>query len=350
MKTQYKQINFRQDSVGKINLANEIINSYDGLKLTLRQLYYQFVIRNAIPNKENAYKGLGNLISDARLAGLLDWEAIEDRVRVPKIQNQFDDLKDLVEAALNSYRLPRWDGQDWYVELWCEKDAVSNILEPMASKYHIVQMVNRGYSSQSAMHDTAERFLEQDKAKRKALLYLGDHDASGEDMVRDIRERLAMFGVDLSVNKVALTFEQVRRYNLIPNPAKLTDTRSKAYIQKFGNESWELDALPPDVLHQLIERAILQVLDVKKMKEIITKEESDKEVLTKVVDDIVQGKSGYTRKTGRKRFSYSVKNVYDTLLSTRSISLAAKELSCSRGYIYQVLKQAGTTPKKVLAK
>ena len=350
MKVQYKLINFRSDSLVKIELANEIINSYDGLKLTLRQLYYQFVTRNAIPNKENAYKRLGNLISDARLAGLLDWEAIEDRVRTPKMQNEYDDLKDLVEAALRSYRLPRWEGQDWYVELWCEKDAVSNILAPMAKKYHIVQMVNRGYSSQSAMHDTAERFLEQDETKRNALLYLGDHDASGEDMVRDIRERLAMFGVELTVNKIALTFEQVKQYNLVPNPAKLTDTRSKAYIKKFGNESWELDALPPDVLHEMIEQAILKVLDVDKYNEIIEQENSDKEILRKVVDDIMNGKSLYTRKLGRKPLNHSVKNVCDTLLSTHSIGLAAKELNCSRGYIYQVLKQVGMTPKEVLAK
>ena len=336
--------------MAKINLANEIINSYDGLKLTLRQLYYQVVTRNAIPNKENDYKRFGSLISDARLAGLLDWEAIEDRVRVPKVQNQYDDLKDLVEAALHSYRLPRWEGQDWYVELWCEKDAVSNILAPMARKYHIVQMVNRGYSSQRAMHDTAERFLEQDEMKRKALLYLGDHDASGEDMVRDIRERLAMFGVDLTVNKVALTFEQVKKYNLIPNPAKLTDTRSKAYIKKFGNESWELDALPPDVLHEMIEQAILKVLAIDKYNKIIEHENSDKEILRKVIDDIMNGKSFCTRKLGRRPLNHSVKNVSDTLLATHSIGLAAKELNCSRGYIYQVLKQAGTTPKEVLTK
>jgi hypothetical protein len=86
------------------------------------------------------------------------------------------------------------------------------------------------------------------------------------------------------------------------------------------------------------------------MKNIITKEESDKEVLTKVVDNIVQGKSGYTHKTGRKPFNYSVKNVYDTLLSTRSISLAAKELNCSRAYIYQVLKEQRMTLKEVLMK
>jgi hypothetical protein len=349
MKTKYKEINFRSDSLAKINLANEIINSYDGLQLTLRQLYYQFVTRNAIPNKENAYNSLGNLISNARLAGLLDWEAIEDRVRTPRIPNDFEDIQDLVKAALQSYRLPRWEGQGWYIELWCEKDAVSNILSPMADKYHIVQMVNRGYSSQSAMHDTALRFLVQEDKKHKALLYLGDHDASGEDMVRDIRDRMAMFGVNLTVNKVALTFQQVKEYNLLPNPAKLTDTRSKAYIQKFGNESWELDALPPDVLHQMIEKAILEVLDVKAMKKIIEKEQTDKEFLTGLVDNIIQGKTSYTHKLGRKPLEHSVNKVCDTLLSTHSIKLTAKELKCSRGYIYQVLKQAGKTPKEVLS-
>jgi hypothetical protein len=348
MKMQYKLINFRADSLTKIDLANEIINSYDGLKLTLRQLYYQFVTRNAIPNRENSYKALGNLISDARLAGLLDWDAIEDRVRVPRIPSEFDNIQDLVEAALRSYRLPRWKDQKWYVELWCEKDAISNILAPMAEKYHVVRMVNRGYSSQSAMYDTAQRFLGQDDVKRKCLLYLGDHDASGEDMVRDIRERLDMFGVALTVNKIALTFKQVNQYNLVPNPAKLTDTRSKAYIEKFGNESWELDALPPDVLHQLIEKAILELLDVKAMKEIIQKEEEDKEILTRVVDDILQGKTNYSHKLGRKPLNWNVNKVCDTLLATHSINLAAKELNCSRGYIYQVLKQAGKTPKEVM--
>lgn len=177
MKTQYKSFNFRVDSLIKIEIANRIIGSYQeqGLRLTLRQLYYQFVTQNFIPNEEKSYNSLGNLISDARLAGLIDWEAIEDRVRVPRLPAEFSDIKDLINAALRSYRLPRWEGQGYYIELWVEKDALSGVLTPLAEKYHITLMVNRGYSSQSAMHEAGLRFCEhQDKIC--ALFYLGDHD------------------------------------------------------------------------------------------------------------------------------------------------------------------------------
>ena len=349
MKTQYKSFNFRADSLAKIELANNIIDSYQaqGLRLTLRQLYYQFVTRNAIPNLEKSYNSLGNLISDARLAGLIDWDAIEDRVRVPRLPNEFSDIKDLVNAALQSYRLPRWKGQEHYIELWVEKDALSGVLAPLAEQYHITLMVNSGYSSQSAMYEAGIRFC-QHQDKICSLFYLGDHDPSGEDMVRDIKERLTMFGANLAVKKIALTMDQVRQYSPPPNPAKQTDTRAGAYIAKYGLASWEVDALPPDVLHQLIENAILEVLNVEGMNQIIELEDQHKVLLTKVVDGALEGKTAYAHKLGRKSLPLSVKNILDTLQATRSIGKTAKELNCSRGHIYGVLKAQGLTAKEVL--
>lgn len=119
MKEQFKFVNFRENALDIISICNEIIEDYlaSGLRLTLRQLYYQLVTRNIISNEEKSYKKLSSLISSARLAGLVDWDAIEDRVRQPKIQSEFNDLSELIEAAINSYRLPRWDGQDYYAEL-----------------------------------------------------------------------------------------------------------------------------------------------------------------------------------------------------------------------------------------
>ncbi len=151
--------------------------------MTLRQLYYQFVIRNDIVDQEKSYNSLGNLISNARLAGLVDWDAIEDRVRVPRLPSEFENIKELVDTALQIYRLPRWQGQEHYIELWVEKDALSGVLAPLASKYHVTLMVNRGYSSQSAMYEAGMRFC-QHADKLCTLFSLGDHDPSGEDMVR----------------------------------------------------------------------------------------------------------------------------------------------------------------------
>ena len=291
MKQRFKTVKFRQDSLKLVDLCNQVITNYiaQNLRLTLRQLYYQLVVRNAIPNRERSYKNLSSLLSDARLAGLIDWDAIEDRLRQPRMPNEYRDLQQLVDAALYSYKLPRWRGQPNYVELWVEKDALAGVLAPLGRDYHVTVMVNRGYSSQSAMYESAKRFInEQEDGKTCYLFYLGDHDPSGEDMVRDIRDRFAMFGADVEVQKLALTMAQVRQYNPPPNPAKLSDPRAGDYVAQHGNESWEVDALPPEVLRQLIEEAIMGVRDPDILDEVIEQEDLDKKKLKKALAHVTK--------------------------------------------------------------
>ncbi|MFA6031266.1 MAG: hypothetical protein WC969_15560, partial [Elusimicrobiota bacterium] len=142
---------FSEQALLTIDHCNAVVEDYQGkgLKLTLRQLYYQCVTINLFENSEKSYKNLGSLVSDARLAGLIDWDAIEDRVRQPRTQFEVPNLGAAVKTIEHAYRLPRWEGQDYYVELWVEKDALAGVLQPMADKYHVTMMVNRGYSSQS---------------------------------------------------------------------------------------------------------------------------------------------------------------------------------------------------------
>ncbi len=310
----YKACNFRQDSLERIEICNKIIEKYESqnLRLTLRQLYYQLVSRNIITNEEKSYKSLGKLVSDARLGGLMSWDAIEDRVRVPKRASEFRDLKHLTEAAGYAYRLPRWEGQDNYVELWVENDALAGVLAPIANRYHITLMVNRGYSSQSAMYEAGQRFLANrfteihtndlknkkrlvvdslrpgEKVRDLNLLYLGDHDPSGEDMVRDVHQRLEMFsGTKIHIQKVALTIAQVKEYNPPPNPAMMSDSRARRYVEEHGDESWEVDAIPPEDLTTIIEEAIEGLVDLKRMDEVIKREELDKKRLAKAVEKIM---------------------------------------------------------------
>lgn len=289
-KHQYRNTNFRPDSLAKIEKMDEIIAEYQeqGLRLTARQLYYQFVSRALIPNKDTEYKKLTALLTDARYAGMIDWDAIEDRGREPSTPSEWDNLTGLTNSALQSYRLPRWAGQDTRVELWVEKQALAGVLAPIAREFHATLMVNKGYSSASAMKESAERIMnkqdEEENGTTAVILYLGDHDPSGEDMVRDIDARLQEFGVEfLTVEKVALTIAQVRQYNPPPNPAKVTDPRARAYIEKFGDESWEVDALPPNVLTRLIRASFLKHIDVNKMDSVKLREELDKKRLRAAV-------------------------------------------------------------------
>lgn len=275
----FKDRNFTGKAMAQITQANQIIADYqaDNLRLTLRQLYYQFVSRNWITNEEKSYKNLGKTISEARLAGLVDWDSIEDRGRVVSIYDRSPgaDIEADVKAAIDYFALSKWEQQPEYVELWVEKQALAGVLEPIASRYRVPLMVNKGYSSQSAMKEAAERFREFSD-RDCTLIYLGDHDPSGEDMVRDIGDRLETFGVTVTVDKVALTMAQIRKFNPPPNPAKVTDSRAAAYIRKHGNSSWEVDALPPRELNRLITAAIVEHVDQDLWDEVKAKQEAEK--------------------------------------------------------------------------
>ena len=279
----YRDINFHAKSLRLIDWLNKVIENYQkqGFKLTLRQLYYVGVSQNVYPNSERSYKNLGDLVSDARLAGMMDWDAIEDRVRRPRVPSEFANVEQLIDTASYWYRLPRWEGQENYVELWVEKDALAGVLAPIASEFHVTMMVNRGYSSQSAMYEAGKRFIRNCQDGRYPhLIYLGDMDPSGEDMVRDIADRLEMYSVaELSVTKVALTMEQVESYKPPPNPAKMSDSRAEKYVKKHGVSSWEVDALPPVALTKIIREELTTLVDKAMMDKVIAQEEIDKNAI-----------------------------------------------------------------------
>lgn len=271
-----RKINFQKKSKELLKEIKEVLEDYkkQNIKVTLRQLYYQLVVKGIIPNDDKQYKKLSGLITNARYSGVIDWGVIEDRARLPKIPQTFRNIKHIIEAAAETYSLNRWKEQENYVEIWTEKDAISSVIYPTTKKYQVPMVVNRGYSSASSMYESAQRFLGQDK-KQKVILYLGDHDPSGIDMDRDIKERLDEFGVNIKVIRIGLTFEQVQKYNPPKNPTKMKDVRSKDYIKKYGHSCWEVDALRTDVLLDLIEKNILKYLDLKKYRQFQEKEKED---------------------------------------------------------------------------
>ena len=271
------------------------------IKLTNRQLYYQLVGKNLIPNATEVYKRVCTFLTDGRYGGLIDWEAIEDRGRVPSMPLEFENIQERIQLALNNFRLQRWQDQEYYVELYCEKQAGETVLKPVAEKYHIYFGYNKGYSGASAMYDLAKRLQEKlENGKRLVVLYFGDHDPSGLDMVRDIKERLTEFLTKgefqptyihelLEVIPVALTTEQVKKYNPPPNPAKFSDPRAAKYVSIYGKVSWELDSLNPLELRKIAEAAIQKHLNIKKYNAWIEKEKKESQALKDFGDKLAKG-------------------------------------------------------------
>lgn len=289
MKRKYESYNMTQRLLDQLKVINKVVENYrqQGYRLTLRQLYYQLVARGIVPNKDTEYKKLSDLLRKGRMAGLVDWDSIEDRTRVPKLDYAVDDIDDAIDDTISQYKLKRLDDQSVYIEVWCEKDAISNILRRMTNKYHVRLMINKGYSSASAMYKSAQRFRRNGTGKKKILMYFGDHDPSGLDMIRDIGERLRTFGVKLDTpdgypTHLGITMEQVEEYQPPENPAKITDPRAEWYIEEHGESSWEVDALEPSVLNELIETEILRYIDEDKYNVQIRKEISDKKKLEKL--------------------------------------------------------------------
>jgi len=272
MKEAFVEKRFNRSSRAIIDHANIIIAEHqaEGYILTLRQLYYQFVHRKLVDNKQSEYKRIGSVINDARLAGLIDWDAIEDRMRNLRVIPNYFSPGEFIKVMTEQYAEDLWEDQDEYCEVWIEKDALVGVIERPCTRYRVPFFACRGYASQSGLYEAGQRLKGYlNEGKRVTVFHLGDHDPSGIDMSRDNDERLNMFtrtlaGVNLV--RLGLNQNQIQDFDLPPDPTKITDSRAQAYIRIYGDTSWELDALPSREINRLIVSSIEGVLDMTKFK------------------------------------------------------------------------------------
>lgn len=282
-KIRYVEKSLSAAKLAVIQKANEIIREYQeaGFVLTLRQLYYQFVSRDLLPNKQTEYKRLGDIIADARLAGLIDWSAIEDRTRELATIPSWRSPEDIVESCATQFNLDRWKGQKYRPEVWIEKDALLGVIEPTCRRLDVPYFSCRGYTSMSSLWQAGRRLMGYiENGQIPVILHFGDHDPSGIDMTRDILDRVGMFAeAKVQVDRLALNMDQIEEFHPPPNPAKLTDSRAENYIQVYGNESWELDAVEPKKMAALITKNVKAVRDEAQWSKMTELRDDAREVL-----------------------------------------------------------------------
>ncbi len=260
------------EQMGIVTQANKIIRDYQaqGFDLTLRQLYYQFVSRDLLPNTLQSYKRLGSIIVDGRLAGLIDWDAIVDRTRNLESLSHWETPESIVQAISEQYRIDRWARQPYRVEVWIEKEALAGVFQGVCESLDVPYFCCRGYTSISEIWAAGRRLkryanlpgLTAGQRQKPIILHFGDHDPSGIDMTRDIVDRLSMFAeMPVEVERLALNMDQVEYYGPPPNPAKVSDSRAAEYMRVHGDESWELDALEPAVLAEIVRDAVARFRD-----------------------------------------------------------------------------------------
>lgn len=345
MQIKYASKNFKAERLQLIENANVICEGYAarGLSVTLRQLYYRFVARNLLANEDRNYNRLGEAISEARLAGMFDWDYIIDRTRNVQKRPDWNSPEDLIDQAAEQYLTDLWAPQKKRIEVWIEKDAAIGVIEAVSRSNHVPYFSCRGYVSQSEMWSAGTRIGEYLRnGEQVRILHIGDHDPSGLDMTRDITDRLRTFiqqdwvnefgwgltapsernrgvlranmrdhmremGCQITddelpweVRRIALTYDQILEYAPPPNPAKTTDARFERYFDETGlDESWELDALDPIVMEELIQDAIDEFKDQDAYDAAEAKQERERTVLKAVKDNWPAIKAAHEPKTGK---------------------------------------------------
>ena len=297
MKKTYIDKKFNKVSLQVLTKINDVIEDYadQGFHyLTVRQIYYKFVANGWIPeqwydpkiesdNCMKTYGKLQRLINVGRLAGHIDWYAITDITRKVRQNSHWDSPASVVQACIDQYQIDKWENQEYRPEVWIEKDALIGVIRTICNELDVSYFSCRGYTSQSEIWKAAQRLLKYThRGQTPIVIHLGDHDPSGLDMTRDIRERLITFmmyeGVEpASVERIALNQDQISQYNPPPNPTKLSDSRADWYISQHGYDCWELDALDPKVIEKLIEDAITDVVDIDLYNEDLQEESNQRD-------------------------------------------------------------------------
>jgi hypothetical protein len=293
MKQCYIPKKFGADTLALIETINDIVEEYqaDDLVLTVRQLYYQLVARDVIPNTLQSYKRAASIINDAKHAGYIDWDMIEDRTRSFVRRPSWSGGGEIIQACANSFHMDLWKGQQFRVFTIIEKEALVGVLDKVCRENDVPILAARGYPSGSVLREFAMEDMRPAlrAGQHPIILHLGDHDPSGIDMTRDLTERLELYvGRPVTLHRLALNMRQIEEENPPENPAKTTDARYASYERQYGTSSWELDALSPRYLSSLVEDSINEYVDQDLRSEREVEIEDVKTRLQEVADEFNQ--------------------------------------------------------------
>lgn len=259
--------------------------------LTVRQIFYQLVARQYVPNEQGHYKALSAALSTARKEGLVPWRAIEDRTRPLYGSTGWDATADFLEYHIKSlpdlYERNLLARQDFYIELFVEKQALITPFTRAAGRYHILVNLGRGYSSTTVLKKMADRLGgANQRGYEPCVLAFSDLDPSGVDLVDNLSRQFEEFDVCAEIDRIALTPEQITAFDLPHDPRalKMTDSRAAAFIERHGEYAVELDALSPPILESMVHEAIEGRLDLEEFERQVEIENEEREGLAEKIE------------------------------------------------------------------
>jgi len=305
----------------EIDEALEYFDS-QGVKPTLRTLFYYLVSKQMIPNTRSSYKTLSRKLVQARKQGRYEWDFLEDKTRVVLgslgdsrfRESELDEFKDRVQRKLEDLNIDdlidryfdftvpyffvdKWADQPTVCEVWIEKEALASTLQSWIGDQEVPIRVNRGYSSWTFIYNNVENLKwTLEKHDRVIIYYCGDLDPSGMDIQRFLKEAIYYFGLEddrVELRRLAVTPEQVEAYNLPPRPedaetvAKLQrDPRFKSYSLPYIVELDALIAFAPEQFRNILIESINKIWDKSIYEKLSKKAEELRKKSYEILDDI----------------------------------------------------------------
>jgi hypothetical protein len=245
---------------------------------TVRQVFYALTVRGVIRKEEIEYQRTAvRLLTDMREREEIPFEWIADNTRWMRKPTSYTGLDACLDATSSFYRRNLWAAMPVYVEVWCEKDALSGVIINETEIYDVPLMTARGYASLTFLHSAAMTI--RAKEKPAYIYHFGDLDPSGQDAARDVEAKLRRYAPDAEIHfsRPAVTREQVEQWNLPARPTKMGDPRAK----KFVGTSVELDAIPAAKLRDLVRECIERHVDKQQLDLLRIAEKSEREILSK---------------------------------------------------------------------
>lgn len=241
-----------------------VANEYK--RMSVRQLFYQMVSRGYVDKTEDEYNRVQDAAVQMRLAGVLPYRKIVDGGRERRQVASYNGMDQALENTAELYRRNHWLTQVRHVEVWSEKDALSGIIFPICYEYGVPYVAARGFPSLTIRYESAQEFMRI--GKPTTVFYFGDHDASGRTISDNLANEFRQHGADVTVKRMALEPYQIEAYSLPTRPGKKSDSRQPKFARQFGDESVELDALPPDVLSEIVRSCIESQIDAEEWNRI----------------------------------------------------------------------------------
>jgi hypothetical protein len=252
---------------------------------TVRQVFYQATVHNLVEKSEIGYQKVQTDLVRLRRDRVVPYEWLADNTRWQRKPRTFDSVAQALDDTATLYRKALWNDVDSYVEVWLEKDALSGVVLPVTSRYDVALMVARGYASLSFLHSAAEYIRTLDVPTY--IYHLGDYDPSGVNAGEKIEETLREMApeADITFERIAVTVEQITKWNLPTRPTKQSDTRAK----KFGSDrSVELDAIDPRRLRALVGKTIQKHLPPRQFSQLMRAEASERDLIGGLVGMLKQ--------------------------------------------------------------